>query len=105
MLTSCIRLESACPDLPAYNEAITKFAELLVPGGLLVLAGVLNESHYPVAEEMFHSLRISQQDVGNALEVADFSTPVWNVAKCDSELDYVATHNYVLHAFKNSKSS
>ncbi len=60
-------LEAACKDIQTYCRALHGLTEPLRPGGLLVMIGVLGERFYKVDEQLFSCLRLSRDNIEEAL--------------------------------------
>ena len=102
LMTSCLTLEAACKDLPAYNKAIADITAYLKPGGYFILSGVLDQSKYTVRDKLFFSLPHSKDDITNALETAGYENIEWYAHKIEVkyECEYDASGYFTLVAQK-----
>ncbi|TSK17868.1 Glycerol kinase [Bagarius yarrelli] len=66
-------LEAACKDLRSYSDALCRVAQLLRPGGVLVMVGVLGETFYYVDQVRFSCLRLSKGDVIDVIKRLNFT--------------------------------
>ena len=63
--------------LQIYMKSVSKTASLIRPGGRLVMAGVLGESYYCFQDKKFFCLKLSKDDVEEALAQAGLSLQDW----------------------------
>ncbi|XP_043846520.1 nicotinamide N-methyltransferase-like [Dromiciops gliroides] len=70
LVTYC--LESACKDLPTYDQALKNLSSLLKPGGFLVILSALKCSYYMVGDQRFSNLFLTQEEIKAAIEKAGF---------------------------------
>lgn len=91
-------LEAACKDIQTYCRALHGLTELLRPGGLLVMIGVLGESFYKVDEQLFSCLRLSRDNIEEALRGLGLSTQEFNMLPAeDRENNSVSDFEAVFH--------
>ncbi|KAM9032680.1 nicotinamide N-methyltransferase-like [Sarcophilus harrisii] len=65
-------LETACKDLPTYQQALKNISKLLKPGGTLVLFSVLKGHYYMVENYKFSCLPLTPEEIKGALDKAGF---------------------------------
>ncbi|XP_043099776.1 nicotinamide N-methyltransferase [Puntigrus tetrazona] len=90
-------LEAACKDIQTYCRALRGVTKLLHPGGLLVIIGVLGESFYKVDEQLFSCLRLSQNDIEEALAGLGFSIQEFNILPAENRENSVSDFEAVFH--------
>lgn len=91
-------LEAACKDIQTYGRALHGLTKLLRPGGLLVMIGVLGESFYKVDEQLFSCLRLSQDNIEEALSGLGLSIQEFNILPAeDRENNSVSDFEAVFH--------
>ncbi|KTF74693.1 hypothetical protein cypCar_00017812 [Cyprinus carpio] len=91
-------LEAACKDIQTYCRALHGLTKLLSPGGLLVMIGVLGESFYKVDDQPFSCLRLSRDNIEEALSGLGFSIHEFNLLPAeDRENNSVSDFEAVFH--------
>ncbi|XP_067827107.1 nicotinamide N-methyltransferase-like [Heptranchias perlo] len=105
LLTS-LCLEAACKDKTAYCNALRNVTSLLKPGGVLIMAGVLNETFYKVNEYVFSCLTFDRVFLEKALkevgyEIEQFETFTGPDKSVNTLSDFEAAFFLVAHKHKN----
>jgi len=72
VLVSNLCAEAVAPDIQTWNRHIAKFADLLKPGGLLIMTTVKQSRAYSVGEHNFSVLPLTERDVIAGLRAAGF---------------------------------
>ncbi|KAK2908884.1 hypothetical protein QQF64_001120 [Cirrhinus molitorella] len=91
-------LEAACKDIQIYCRALRGLTKLLRPGGLLVMIGVLGESFYKVDNQLFSCLRLSQDNIKEALSDLGLSIHEFTILPAeDRENNSVSDFEAVFH--------
>lgn len=101
-------LEAACKDLQSYRDALSRVAELLHPGGALVMVGVLGETFYYVDQIRFSCLQLSKADIEDVLKKLDFTVQEFKILLAqDPENNKVSDFEafFYLVALKSTKTS
>ena len=83
VITTSLCLEAACKDLKSYEKALVELANYVKPYGFIVLSGVLNQSYYPVRDQVFFSLKLNEKDIEVALTNAGFESIEWHTHHLD----------------------
>ncbi|CAL8363337.1 unnamed protein product [Lota lota] len=101
---SSLCLEAACQDRDAYRRSLGAVADLLRPGGILVLIGDLEENFYTVGEQRFDTVCLSRDFIEETLTqlglvLLDFTTQLAENREQNQKCDYEAS--YFLVARKN----
>lgn len=97
-VTTSLCLEAACKDIQTYCHALHGLTKLLRPGGLLVMIGVLGESFYKVNDKRFSCLRLSQDNIEEALRGLGLSILEFNLLPAeDREGNSVSDFEAVFH--------
>jgi len=85
VITTSLCLESVARSVEEYTQIVSKIADMLSPGGHLVVVGVLSDSFYRVGDFKFPCLNISGDDLKTSVTKAGFDIKIWREA---SNKDY-----------------
>ncbi|KAF7689576.1 nicotinamide N-methyltransferase [Silurus meridionalis] len=100
-------LEAACKDHQSYRDAVGRVANLLRPGGALVMIGVLGETFYSVNKTRFSCLSLSKANIEDVLRNLDVTVQEFNIFPAeDRENNKVSDFEafFFLVALKSTKA-
>ncbi len=80
LITTSLAIEAATSNITEFNGVIKKLVNLyLKPGGMFVMAGVLQQSKYQVGDNTYFSVKYNVEDVENAFKGAGLEKPTWRM--------------------------